>query len=170
MVPQHAVAEPAPNSEASVAEPAPNGEASVAEPVPEGKLFTKKDAIKLMLQQTGQRDHEAILAELEHLVKQSPLGSVGSVPCRPELWQPWVAVRYIDWIGPGMLRAFWQFRSVKDPERGLCGSVAKPGDERQLRLDLICVRSDRRLVLLHPGKKPRLSTEPELVASDAFVK
>ena len=112
----------------------------------------------MLMQQTGTRDHQAILAELENVMEHC--GATAALPglCKRELWQPWVAVRWSAYIGPGIARAYWQFRSMEDPER-----------DQRTRLDLILVRTDGHLVVLHPGQKPSLSTKPEVVASGSFV-
>ena len=49
---------------------------------------------------------------------------------------------------------FWVFRSKKDGNRGLSGEIprARHG-EMQQRLDLILLRTDCTLVVLHPGGK-----------------
>ena len=137
---------------ASVVEP--GSVAEPVEPVPEGDVFTLAQSRMMLMQQTGTRDHQAILAELENIMEHCRAPCL----CKPELWQPWVAVRWSEYIGPGIARAYWQFRSIEDPER-----------HKRMRLDLILVRTDGHLVLLHPGQKPRLSTTPEVVDSGSFV-
>ena len=141
---------------ASVVEP--GSVAQPVEPVPEGDVFTLAQSRMMLMQQTGTRDHQAILAELENVMEHC--GATAAPPgfCKRELWQPWVAVRWSEYIGPGIARAYWQFRSMEDPER-----------DKRTRLDLILVRTDGHLVVLHPGQKPSLSTTPEVVAAGSFV-
>ena len=79
--------------------------------------FTLRDAQKLARAATGTRDLQGIRAAYELFLQMHETGyEVGgqqlvSAPC-PELdWQLWFAVRFREWVEPGIERCYWQFRS-----------------------------------------------------------
>ena len=71
-------------------------------------------------------------------------------------------------IGPGVVAGFWVFRSKKDGNRGLYGEIPRDGREMQQRLDLILLRRDGKLVVLHPGTTQRSSAKPAVEDAIAF--
>ena len=106
-------------------------------------------------------------------VAQPGAGSVAppvlyETACPASVWQPWVTMFYPECIGPGVDVGFWVFRSKKDGNRGLYGEIPRvPHGEMQQRLDLILLRRDGKLVVLHPGTTQRISAKPAV--EDALV-
>ena len=86
-------------------------------------------------------------------------------PCPYEIWEPWVTTYYPQCMGPGVKAAFWCFRSEKDGNRSLWGVTRRAaGTPMQQRLDLILLRADSKLVVLHPGARARASAQPQVVS------
>ena len=106
-------------------------------------------------------------------VAQPDAGSVAppvlyETACPASVWEPWVTTFYPECIGPGVVAGFWVFRSKKDGNRGLYGEIPRDGREMQQRLDLILLRRDGKLVVLHPGTTQRSSAKPAVEDAIAF--
>ena len=132
-------------------------------------LFTLRDARKLALACTGRSDLLLIRAAYESCLATHMSGyenggeRLVTAICAEQEWQPWIAVRYQEWIGPGIVGCYWQFRSRRSSSRACFGrKPAREGEERQQRLDLIAVRADCSLLELHPGTQWKTTPPPVL--------
>ena len=90
-------------------------------------------------------------------------------PCPHYIWEPWVTSYYPERMAPGVQAAFWCFRSQKDGNRCHWGATKRAkGIPMQQRLDLILLRRDGKLVVLHPGTTQRSSAKPVVEDAIAF--
>ena len=88
--------------------------------------------------------------------------------CPASVWEPWVKAFYSEHMGPGVVAGFWVFRAKRDGNRGIFGQIPRAvHEEMQQRLDLILLRRDGKLLVLHPGTTQRSSAKAALV--DAIV-
>ena len=106
--------------------------------------------------------HERIRSELNYI--SSEFGYTDGKPERIEFheagsasehpsWKAWIAhlANYEDIIGDGVVDAWWQLRSYRDPNRPRFHGDLRIGNEQ--RIDLLLKQAGGRLVALHPGKK-----------------
>ena len=76
---------------------------------------------------------------------------------------------YPECMAPGVQAAFWCFRSQKDGNRCHWGAIkCAKGIPMQQRLDLILLRTDSTLVVLHPGGTMKGSAKPKVVSAVDF--
>lgn len=68
-------------------------------------------------------------------------------------WKAWIAqaANYEALIGDGVVDAWWQLRSHRDPNRPRFNGELHIGDEQ--RIDLLLEQEGGRIVVLHPGRK-----------------